>query len=242
MINRSIGEEAFDLVVSPAENYRIIREEVAETARKCGRNPAEVEIVLVTKTVSADAVRQVAEVGARMVGENRVQEAQKKRALLSDLPLEWHLIGHLQTNKVKPAIELFSLIHSVDRLALAEALSGEAMKVGKVQEVLVQVNVSGEESKFGLPYDGALERIREISQFPGIRVKGLMTIAPYGPKEGARIHFRRLRELFEEAKSLPRVEMSVLSMGMTNDYSVAIEEGATLLRIGTAIFGERSML
>ncbi|HEY9764964.1 MAG TPA: YggS family pyridoxal phosphate-dependent enzyme [Chroococcales cyanobacterium] len=227
-------------MLSLEENYRNLRADIARTAEKAGRAGDEIGVVVVTKQVSSEAVRQVYRAGVSMVGENRVQEALRKRGELSDLPLEWHLIGHLQTNKVKQAVEAFSLIHSVDRLPLAEALAAAAQKAGKVQEILVQVNVSGEASKFGLPLAEALDGIRAIKAFPGLLVKGLMTIAPFGEPEEARRHFRRLRELFEEAREISGSELTVLSMGMSNDYRVAIEEGATLLRIGTAIFGERN--
>ncbi|HBN08700.1 MAG TPA: YggS family pyridoxal phosphate-dependent enzyme [Cyanobacteria bacterium UBA8530] len=226
--------------MSLEENYLNLRADIAQTAEKAGRAGDEIGVVVVTKQVTSEAVRSVYRVGATMVGENRVQEALRKRSELSDLPLEWHLIGHLQTNKVKQAVEAFSLIHSVDRLPLAEALAVAAQKAGKVQEILVQVNVSGEASKFGLPLAEALDGIRAVMALPGLSVKGLMTIAPYGEPEEARRHFRRLRELFEEAREIPGSELTVLSMGMSNDYRVAIEEGATLLRIGTAIFGERN--
>ncbi len=227
-------------MISLEENYLNLRADIAQTAEKAGRAGDEIGVVVVTKQVTSEAVRSVYRVGATMVGENRVQEALRKRSELSDLPLEWHLIGHLQTNKVKQAVEAFSLIHSVDRLPLAEALAVAAQKAGKVQEILVQVNVSGEASKFGLPLAEALDGIRAVMALPGLSVKGLMTIAPYGEPEEARRHFRRLRELFEEAREIPGSELTVLSMGMSNDYRVAIEEGATLLRIGTAIFGERN--
>jgi pyridoxal phosphate enzyme (YggS family) len=219
-----------------------IKKRIAEAATGCGRNPETVRLVAVSKTVNADQVAQAIDAGALIVGENYIQEARDKFNSLYDRPVQWHFIGHLQSNKAKYAVRMFDLIHSVESLKLAKALDKEARKNGKVQEILIQVNISREETKSGITETGAVELIRQISRLDNLRVKGLMTMPPFfDAPEQARPFFRRLgllRDRIDECH-IPRVSMVELSMGMTGDFEVAIQEGATLVRIGTAIFGAR---
>lgn len=223
------------------ENLKQIRDVIMQRAVAAGRDPAEIILVAVTKTVSPELVNEALAAGVTNIGENRVQEAIKKSAALRS-GFHWHLIGHLQTNKVKPAINLFELIHSVDSLKLVETIDEEAGKAGKIQNILIEVNISGEDSKYGCLPRQALELIKFASTKNNVRVAGLMTIAPFTNDENQiRGVFRGLRELKEKVVTarLPKVEMKHLSMGMSHDFEIAIEEGATLLRIGTAIFGQR---
>ena len=225
-----------------AENLASVRERIARAAARVGRDPRSVRLVVVTKGVGADLIREVVEAGADCLGENRVQEARQKLAVLGDLPVKWHMVGHLQTNKVKYVIGMFEMIHSLDRLSLAEELDRRAGQRRTTVDVLVQANVSGEQTKFGVAPEETVEFIRQVSRFEHVKVKGLMTMAPFVPDpELARPCFRRLRELADEVRreAVGGVDMDWLSMGMTNDFEVAIEEGANLVRIGTAIFGER---
>lgn len=225
-----------------AERLERVRARIAAAAARAGRSPDEVTLVAVTKTVPAETIRRAWELGIRHVGENRAQELKAKQPALADLPLIWHFVGRLQTNKVRDVVGRVGLVHSLDRWALAEAIDGRARRLGICQDCLVQVNVTGEPTKAGLPPEEVLPFLRRVAELPGIRVLGLMTIAPLaGGAEAARDAFRRLRGLAERLRreAPPRVEMRHLSMGMTGDFEVAIEEGATLVRIGTAIFGER---
>ncbi len=224
------------------ERIRQVRLRVAEAARRSGRSIDDVTIVAVTKTVPAERVALAYELGLKVFGENRVQEARAKIAILQYPLMRWHLIGHLQSNKVARAVELFDLIHSVDSIRLAEALERSAAARGKVMPVLLQVNISGEASKEGVSVDDLPALAAEALRLPHLRVQGLMTIAPYTTEpEEARPVFRRLRELRDDLRErFPDGLWDTLSMGMTNDYEVAIEEGATMVRIGRAIFGERS--
>jgi len=228
-----------------AANLRAVRLRVAEAARRAGRDPGEVGIVAVSKTVDLARIHEAYLAGQRIFGENRVQEAEEKvRAWATAWPSErpsWHLVGHLQTNKAKVAVAIFDLIHSVDSIRLAEALDRHARAVGRVMPCLLEVHLSGEPSKFGLPPAELPEAIARMAPLAGIRIEGLMTIAPLeAAGEAARPYFRRLRELRDElAARFPGISWHHLSMGMTNDFEVAIEEGATLVRIGRAIFGER---
>lgn len=224
---------------SLAARYHRILDRVAESARKVGRSPESIALVAISKNVEQARIQEAYELGIRDFGESRVQEATPKQSAFSNLPLRWHFIGHLQTNKVKRVVGDFLLIHSVDSFKLAEALNREAETLGLVQAILLQVNVSGESSKFGLtPQEtpAAVDRIaRELS---GLRVTGLMTMAPHSANpEAARPFFRRLRQLHEQVSLSHPLEH--LSMGMTQDYPVAVEEGATLIRVGTGLFGAR---
>lgn len=227
-----------------ARRVDAVRRAVEAAAVRSGRGAGDVTLVAVSKTVGADLVRQAWEAGLRDFGENRVQELQRKREELADLPCTWHLIGHLQSNKAKEALRNAALIHSVDSLPLARELSRRAVQMGEgFAPILIQVNISGEESKSGVAPEGALELIAAAGELPGLRVRGLMTIAqPVADPEEARPAFRAMRRLFERAGTelhSESVVMQYLSMGMSHDFEIAIEEGANIVRVGTAIFGER---
>lgn len=223
------------------ENYSIVRENILKACEKAGRDPESVKLIAVSKTKPTEDIEEIYSLGQRDFGENKVQELSQKIEILPD-DIKWHLIGHLQHNKVKYIIGKTELIHSVDSERLAITISKEAVKHNVTADVLIEVNVAGEESKFGVTTDETIELIEKISKLPGIHICGLMTIAPFvaDPEENRPV-FRKLRELSVDIadKKIDNVTMSVLSMGMTNDYIVAIEEGATLVRVGTAIFGER---
>lgn len=225
-----------------AANLAEVKKKIIASAERVGRDPAEIKLIAVTKTVGIPQMLEAIEAGVTAIGENRVQEINRKFPELHK-PVEWHLIGHLQTNKVKYIIDKVALIHSLDSLSLAEEISKRARQAGKEMPVLVQVNVAEEESKHGLKLGETEAFIRNVANLDGLRISGLMTMAPLveDPEE-ARPVFRRLRLLSEElkAKAIPGIELRYLSMGMTNDFDVAIEEGANLIRIGTAIFGARS--
>ncbi len=211
---------------------------MAQAAEEAGRSSDQVQLVAVTKTVSAERMREAYGLGVRLVGENRVQEALEKQAALADLPLEWHLIGHLQTNKVKQAVGRFALIHSVDSMRILHAIDQTARSMGIRQDILLQVNVAEESTKFGFRTDEVPEALQTARGLSGVSVRGFMTLAPYvSDPEAVRWVFRRLAELWS-AYGDP-AGRGQLSMGMSSDYPVAIAEGATLVRIGTGIFGER---
>ena len=224
------------------KNLEELHKEIGTAAGKAGRNPEEIKLVAVTKTVELERIKEALEAGVTAVGENRVQEARSKYEYLPK-DIEWHLIGSLQTNKVKQAVSMFDLIHSVDRMSLAEEISKQSLKMDKIMDILIQINISGEESKHGADLAEAEELVRYAAALPGIKVKGLMTIAPFvDDPEETRPVFRGLKRVQEElrAKDIPGVELDYLSMGMTNDFMVAIEEGANIIRVGSGIFGERN--
>ena len=219
-----------------------IKERIRRAAEACGRDVDSVRLVAVSKTVAPDIVREALEAGVTILGENYVQEAREKFKALVQYPVSWHFIGHLQSNKAKYAVRLFDMIHSVDSLKLAHELDKQAAKVDKIQQILVQVNISGEDTKSGISADETIELISAISLLKNLSIKGLMTMPPffYQP-EKVRPYFAALRNLRDQIKDrcIPNVSMQELSMGMTGDFEVAIQNGATLVRIGTAIFGER---
>ena len=220
-----------------------VKERIRQAAQACGRDAQSVRLVAVSKTVAAETVRPALEAGITILGENYVQEARDKFKALVQYPVSWHFIGHLQSNKAKYAVRLFDLIHSVDSLKLARELDKQAGKVDKIQQILVQVNISAEETKSGIAADEAIALISAISQMKNLSVQGLMTMPPYFYQpEKVRPFFAALRKLRDEidGRRIPNVSMAELSMGMTGDFEVAIQEGATLVRIGTAIFGKRS--
>ncbi len=224
------------------ENYNDIKQQVIDTAVQCGRNPEEITLIAVSKTKPLLDIEELITVGVREFGENKVQELCDKYKHVS-CPVHFHLIGHLQTNKVKYVVDKACLIHSVDSVKLAKEIQKEASKKGIVSEILVEVNVAEEDSKFGLKVEEVIPFLEEISVFPNIHVNGLMTIAPFVDNpEDNRGYFRRLKQLSLDItlKNIDNIDMNVLSMGMTNDYKVAIEEGATMVRVGTAIFGARN--
>ena len=237
------------------ENISTVYKRMSDAAMRAGRGPEEVKLIAVTKTVSIEQIREAVGAGLRIFGENRVQEAKEKISNLksfasgepvrggqiSNVNIEWHLIGHLQRNKAKYAVRLFDLIHSVDSQGLAEELNRHAEKTGKVQDVLLEVKLSREESKHGVSGEELMGLLERVSDMKHLKLKGLMTIPPFFEDPGdARPYFRELRELRDRARErgffLPE-----LSMGMSHDFEVAIEEGATMVRIGTAIFGERTV-
>lgn len=220
-----------------------VKERIGSAARRAGRDPEAVELVAVSKTVDAEAIRGAFAAGQRIFGENYIQEAREKIEALQDLSASWHFIGHLQSNKAKYAVRLFDLIHSVDSEKLALALNEAAEKIGKVQHLLVQVNISMESTKSGVTEEDAALLVRKIGALPHLAVKGLMTMPPFFDNpDAARPYFKALRLLAGRILRLeiPGVRMDALSMGMTGDFEAAVEEGATLVRVGTAIFGERS--
>ncbi|MFQ5772290.1 MAG: YggS family pyridoxal phosphate-dependent enzyme [bacterium] len=219
-----------------------INERIRKVAEACNRNAETIRLVAVSKTFSADIVREAIDAGVTILGENYLQEAREKFNALAQYPVSWHFVGHLQTNKAQYAVRLFDLIHSVDSLKLARELDKQAKKIEKIQQVLIQVNISQEDTKSGVSAENAPDLISEISQLDNLSVKGLMTMPPffYQP-EKVRPFFSALRALRDQIKdkAISNITMEELSMGMTGDFEVGIEEGATLVRIGTAIFGER---
>ncbi len=225
-----------------ARNLNAVRRRIEAACTRCGRDPGAIRLVCVTKTMRAETVLSAIQAGAVLFGENYIQEARDKCAALSQYPVIWHFIGHLQTNKAKYAVKLFDIIHTVDSLRLAAELDREARKIGKVQKILIQVNIGKEASKSGIGAESADSLIRSIAGFPNISVRGMMVIPPFFDEpERVRPYFRGLRELRDTLNhsGISDVRMDELSMGMTGDFEAAIEEGATLVRIGTAIFGER---
>lgn len=225
-----------------AEKIAVVRDRMAQAARRCGRDPAEVALVAVSKTHPAEMVRQAWSAGVTTMGENYIQEARDKITALADCALSWHFIGHLQSNKAKIAVDLFDLIHGVDTLKLAREIDKQAAKTGKTQAILIQVNISGEATKSGATEAATLALVRDAACLEHVKIRGLMTMPPFFDQpERARPYFAALRRLRDRirAEAIAGVDMSELSMGMTGDFEVAIEEGATLVRIGTAIFGPR---
>ena len=225
---------------SVSENLERVREQIARAAAKVGRAASDIELVAITKTHPAEQVREAIEAGQNLFGESRVQEA---RAKIPELPsnVRWHFVGHLQKNKIRHALPLFELIHSVDSLGLAQDMNRIAEEEAMHPRVLLEVNVAGEGSKFGFQPDKLCEQMEELLSLPRLSILGLMTIPPLAEEaEGSRKYFVQLHELRDRLQTEFRVDLSQLSMGMTQDYPIAIEEGATLVRVGTAIFGERS--
>ncbi len=221
-----------------------IEERIDAACRRSGRSREAVTLIGVSKTFSAESVREVVEAGVRILGENRVQEAEEKMTLLSDLLVEWHLIGHLQSNKARRAVEIFDMIHSVDSLKLAERIDTNCREAGKRMPVLLEVNLGGEETKAGVAAAEVPALCQRIARLPNIELQGLMTVPPFlDDLEAVRPFFRRLRELRDEVRRLGIVgpDFSHLSMGMSHDFETAIEEGATFVRIGTALFGKRGV-
>jgi pyridoxal phosphate enzyme (YggS family) len=225
------------------EQLRQVKNRIDTAAGGCGRDPETIRLVAVSKTVAAEQVKEAIGAGVTILGENYVQEAREKIQRLSSYAVSWHYIGHLQTNKAKYAVKLFDLIHSVDSLKLAIELDKQAKKKDKIQPILIQVNVAEEISKSGVSVEHATKLIKDIGQLPNLAIKGLMTMPPYfNAPEKVRPYFKALCKLRDQirSESIPHVSMDELSMGMTGDFEVAIQEGATLVRIGTAIFGERN--
>ena len=225
-----------------AGNIQSVESRIAAACARARRARGEVTLVCVTKTMPVSDLQQAYDAGQRCFGENRVQEIIEKYPQLPE-DIQWHMIGHLQRNKVKYLMDKAVMIHSVDSVQLAQTISKEAVKAGRTMDILLEVNAAGEESKFGLSYGEVLPLIREIAPLPGIHICGLMTVAPYtDDPETNRVYFKKLRDLSVDIdrESIDNVSMHVLSMGMTGDFEVAIEEGATHIRVGTAIFGKRN--
>ena len=222
------------------ENLERVREQIAQAAGKAGRAIEDIELVAISKTHEAAKVREAAEAGQTLFGESRVQEARVK---IPELPsnLRWHFVGHLQKNKIRHALPLFELIHSVDSLALAQDINRIAEEDGLHPRILLEVNVAGEGSKFGFTSDKLRAEMEPLLALPRLSILGLMTIPPLAEEaEGSRKYFVQLREVRDRVQTEFHVDLAQLSMGMTQDFAVAVEEGATLVRVGTAIFGERS--
>jgi PLP dependent protein len=222
-----------------SDNIQRVRERMEQACSRSGRRLDEVLLVAVSKTLPAARIREALNAGLTQFGENYIQEAQKKIEALQEGT--WHFIGHLQRNKARTAVKLFSMIETVDRLSLAEELNRQARESGKVLEVLIQVNEAQEESKSGLPPDQVPALFEAASSLPGLRIRGLMAIPPYDPDpESSRPWFRSLYRWREKWRNqFPSLDLSLLSMGMSHDFETAIEEGATLIRVGTALFGAR---
>lgn len=225
------------------DNIEIVYKKIADAAIRAGRSPEAVNLIAVTKTVDGRTVRDAVDAGLRHFAENRVQEARKKITgdipRLKDTGITWHLIGHLQKNKARIAVDLFDLIQTVDTLALAEELNRQAQKSGKIQRVLIQVSLADEERKHGIPRDDFIGLLEGINGMSSLRVEGLMTMPPFfDDPEMTRPYFRELRKMRDDAETMG-FRLPELSMGMSNDFEVAILEGATMVRVGTAIFGER---
>lgn len=217
-----------------ADNLKSVRQRISRCCEKIGRPSEDVRLICVTKEAGIPQIEEALGLGVNDLGENRVQDLVAKYKVIGDRAV-WHLIGHLQTNKARDAVKIASLIHSVDSIRLAKEIDKEAGKIGKVQDCLVQVNVSGEKSKFGIAPESVIDFIRELSLYPNINIKGLMTIAPeVEDPEEVRLCFRKLRELRDKIN-----KDYWLSMGMSHDFEVAIEEGADMVRIGRAIFGDK---
>ncbi len=224
------------------ENLEVVEKNIRKACQRAGRSESDVTLICVSKTKPVEMIREAYEAGKREFGENKAQELKEK---FEQLPqdIKWHFIGHLQTNKIKYIIGKACLIHSVDSYHLAEAIEKECIKKNAEADILVEVNVAQEASKFGLKLEDTMSLVEQISRLPHLHIRGLMTIAPYvqDPEENRGI-FRQLKKLSVDirAKNIDNVDMSVLSMGMTGDYQVAVEEGATHVRVGTGIFGERN--
>jgi len=224
------------------ENIKNIWSRIEKAAEKIGKSKEDIKLVAVTKTVELERIKEAIKCGIQIIGENRVQEAESKFGQIKE-KVEKHLVGHLQTNKVKKAVELFDFIQSVDSQHIAQEISKRVYEMRKVMDVLVEINTSGEKTKFGIGPEEASSFIKSISNLEGIKIKGLMTIGLFSDNpEDTRPCFKKLKSIFEQIQSenIPNVEMAYLSMGMTYDFEIAIEEGSNMVRIGTGIFGPRS--
>jgi pyridoxal phosphate enzyme (YggS family) len=220
-----------------------VKDQISETAVACGRDPETVKLVAVSKTVPTDRILAAIRAGVTDLGENYVQEAREKIEALREENVSWHFIGHLQSNKAKYVVRLFELIHSIDSLKLAKELNKRASALGKVQKILVQVNISGEATKSGIETEQAVRLVRDTAPLENISIQGLMTMPPFfNAPEKVRPYFKALKNLQDliRDEAIANVHMTELSMGMSGDFAAAIEEGATLVRVGTAIFGERA--
>ncbi len=226
--------------MSIIDNYTRIEQEIQKIASSAGRDHEQIKIVAVSKTFPANIVQEAIDSGIMLLGENKIQEAKGKIQELNG-KFSLHLVGHLQSNKAKDAVNLFDVIHSIDKLSTAEKVNNEAQKIGKIQKILIQVNTSGEETKSGVESEEAIDLCKEIMELCSIEVLGLMTIGPLTNDEHSiRGSFKMLKSLLDKINSKLEVKMRELSMGMSSDYAIAIEEGATMVRIGSVIFGQRN--
>jgi PLP dependent protein len=226
-----------------AENLKNLRKRIEQTCQKCGRKSDDIQLIAVSKTFSIDLIQEAINAGQIVFGENYVQELEEKRKVLTERIIHWHFIGHLQTNKVKYIADYVNLIHSVDDLNLGKEISKRAERCNRVQDVLVEIHSTDEATKFGVHPEKAISLIKGLSQLSHLRVCGLMTMGPFSDNpDDSRSSFRCVTELKKqiEAEGIANVQMRHVSMGMTHDFEVAIEEGSTLVRIGTAIFGRRT--
>ena len=230
----------YDAGMNLAANLETIRQRIRAACERAGRNPDSVTLLAVSKTHPPETIKAAADCGQIFFGENKVQEARAKIPLCPG-KLRWHFIGHLQSNKCRDAVELFEMIQSVDSLSLAQEINKRAEQAAKRMPVLIEVNVAGEASKFGCQPEQLLAELKELNALPRIEIHGLMTVPPWSPEaEDSRPHFRRLRELKQRAEQVLGVPLPHLSMGMSGDFEIAIEEGATIVRVGTALFGPRA--
>ena len=235
---QSANEEKEDIRQSLAD----VKAGIEAACKRAGRDFSEVTLIAVSKTKPVSMITDAIRAGQLHFGENKVQEMCEKSGELSEQPIVWHLIGHLQKNKVRKAVAVASMIHSVDSVELAAEIQKEAARIGKVQDILLEVNIAGEESKFGLTASETPAVAAEIAKFPNVHIRGLMTVAPYTPvPEENRQYFSALRQLAVDIaqQNIDNIDMCCLSMGMSNDYEIAVEEGATYVRVGSKIFGER---
>jgi len=229
--------------MSIKENLERVKQNIANAAIKVGKKPEDIILVMATKTVYPERIREAIRAGGHIIGENKVQEALKKYDVLKDEDVKWHFIGHLQTNKVKDVLKFADMIHSVDRLSLVEKLDQRLQYEGKSMEILIQVNTSHEESKYGVAPEEAISLIKQTARYDTLKICGLMTIGLFTKdEEKIRKCFKILKEVYDNLieEGIDRIQMKYLSMGMSGDYQIAIEEGANMVRIGTAIFGARN--
>ncbi|MCP5007824.1 MAG: YggS family pyridoxal phosphate-dependent enzyme [Planctomycetes bacterium] len=228
--------------MSIKENLEYVKQRISEAAGRVGKRAEDITLVMATKTVEVERIREAVRNGGQIIGENKIQEALKKYAELKDEDAAWHFIGHLQTNKVKDALKFANMIHSVDRMSLVEKLDQRLLKDGRSMDVLIQVNTSYEVSKYGVAPEDAVSLVREASRYSTLKIKGLMTIGLFTNDEvKIRKCFKLLKHIHDSIveENIDCVEMKYLSMGMSGDYHIAIEEGANMVRVGTAIFGAR---
>jgi len=229
--------------MSIKENLEQVKQNIAHAAMKVGKKPEDITLVMATKTVDPERIREAIRQGGRIIGENKIQEALKKHTVLHDEDVEWHFIGHLQTNKVKDVLKFANMIHSVDRLSLVEKLDQRLQQEGRSMDILIQVNTSHEESKYGIAPGEAVSLVKQTAKYDTLKIYGLMTIGLF-TKDEVKIRkcFKVLKEVHDTIikEGIDRVQMKYLSMGMSGDYTIAIEEGANMVRIGTAIFGARN--
>lgn len=229
--------------MSIKENLEQVRQNIANAATKAGKKPDDIILVMATKTVEPERIREAIQAGGHIIAENKVQEALKKYEVLKNEDAEWHFIGHLQTNKIKDVLKFADMIHSVDRLSLAEKLDQRLQQEGRSLDILVQVNTSHEESKYGVAPEEAISLVKQTARYDTLKIHGLMTIGLF-TKDEVKIRkcFKVLKEIYDNIikEDIERVNMKYLSMGMSGDYQIAIEEGANMVRIGTAIFGARN--